>query len=338
MRRFAGLLRTDPVVHFHTYIRTCFRVVGALFLTTSSLPADETRFSIAAVADVQYADTDPRGTREPREAIDRLKHAIAQWNQRNLDWGVILGDLIDWDDIDYGKFPGQTVTVEPRQWKHTRAILTTWRTLGIPGYLVLGNHDYYVPETDADGTPKPASVYRAFGFMDRAYYEFEHKGFRFIVMEGDVSQYNYDSRTEEYREAKAYYDALPGPKQPWNAGISSNQLLWLTGVLDKALAAREPVVIMCHYPIHRAYGHVLLNGREVLDVLDSYPNVVLWLNGHNHQGDYAKLGTRHHLTLKGMQNEAENWYQVDFSPGRITVYQAEELTTPVHDLETAWPP
>jgi hypothetical protein len=38
-----------------------------------------------------------------------------------------------------------------------------------------------------------------------------------------------------------------------------------------------------------------------------------------------------------MQNEAENWYQLDFSPSKITVYQAENTTTPVFDLDISRP-
>ena len=89
-------------------------------------------FSIAAVADIQYADTDPRGAREPREGIARIKNAISHWNKRDLDWGVVLGDIIDWDDIEYGKFPKETIAIEPKRWQHTRDILAAWNTLKVP--------------------------------------------------------------------------------------------------------------------------------------------------------------------------------------------------------------
>jgi calcineurin-like phosphoesterase family protein len=301
--------------------------------------ANAETFSIAAVADVQYADTDPRGAREPREALQRLKHAIARWNQRKLDWAVSLGDHIDWDDIDYAKFPAETLTLEPINWKHTHQFLAVWNTLACPKHLVLGNHDYYVPHRDSDGLAKPASVLRAFGFKDKAYYEFAHKGFRFVVLDGDLSHLNVDAASPEYAQARAYYDAVEGPhRQPWNAGISQQQIEWLAGVLDRALQAREPVVLMCHYPIHKPLGHSLLNSEEMRAMLDRYPNVVLWLNGHNHAGSYALMGGRHHLNLKGMQNEADNWYQIDFSAEKITVYQAENLETPVHDLKISYVP
>lgn len=292
-----------------------------------------TTFSIAAVADVQYADTDPRGAREPRQAVSRLRHAISHYNQRDLDWGIILGDIIDWDDIVYSVYPRETVATAPITWKHTKAVLSTWGELNCERYLVLGNHDYYVPYKDSDGLPKPASVYRAFGFEGKAYYDFHHKGFRFVVLEGDLSHNNFDIDSEGYRAAKAYYDSHTGPRGIWSAGISQKQILWLVDVLDDAASKQEPTVIMCHYPINKPFdGHSLFNSEEMLELLDQYPNVVLWLNGHKHSGGYTKVGNRHHLTLKGMQEEDEHWYQLDFSKERIVVYQAEDLEKPAYDM------
>lgn len=313
-------------------------VRAVVFFSFSMVAAAET-FSIGAVADIQYADTDPRGNREPREALQRLEYAVASWNKRKLDWAVSLGDNIDWDDIDYSKFPGQTITTGPIGWKHTKQVLAVWNTIKFEKHLVLGNHDYYVPHKDADGLSKPASVLRAFGYQDKAYYNFAHKGFRFVVLDGDVSPYNFDPDTPEYKVAKAYYDSFKGrQKTPWNAAISRKQLVWLTGVLEQALKDKEPVVLMCHYPIHQPIGgHHLFNAEQVVALLDTYPNVVMWLHGHTHKGGYVKMGNRHHLNLKGMQNEADNWYQIDFSPEMIKVYQAENLETPVHELKLSWP-
>jgi hypothetical protein len=42
------------------------------------------------------------------------------------------------------------------------------------------------------------------------------------------------------------------------------------------------------------------------------------------------------LNLKGMRNEAANWYQIDFSSDSITVCQAEDLATPRYELELSW--
>ena len=62
------------------------------------------------------------------------------------------------------------------------------------------------------------------------------------------------------------------------------------------------------------------------------------MNGHDHRGAYQKIGKRHHLNLKGMQNEGNHWYQIDFNPESITIYQAEDLKTPKYELKLSWPP
>jgi hypothetical protein len=205
--------------------------------------------------------------------------------------------------------------------------------------LVIGNHEYYVPNVDVDGLQKPYSVYRKFGFKDRAYYYFSHKGFKFVVLDGDSCYLNFDPSLPEYEEALAYYRDLSGPqKKWWNAAISIEQRKWLMDVLDDSILLDEPVVILCHYPIHRPVDHhSLLNSTELLKIVDGYSNVVLWMNGHYHQGSYAVEGRRHHLGLKGMQSEGKNWYELEFSPQRVLVYQAENTTTPVFDLDITRP-
>ena len=75
-----------------------------------------------------------------------------------------------------------------------------------------------------------------------------------------------------------------------------------------------------------------MNDKEILKILDKYPNVCLYLNGHNHKGDYKLMGKRHHLNLRGMQNFADSWYQLDFYQDKIKVFQAEKTSTPVYEL------
>ena len=106
-----------------TYLLAQLLTLGSLLATAGAVMAEEKSkevgsFSIAAVADIQYADANPRGGREPREGVARIKNAISHWNKRDLDWGVVLGDIIDWDDIDYSKFPKQTVETTPKEWKN----------------------------------------------------------------------------------------------------------------------------------------------------------------------------------------------------------------------------
>ncbi len=300
-------------------------------------------FSIAAVSDPQYADVPVgwRGSgREPEEGVNRLSHAVSQYNQRDLDWGVVLGDLIDFDDVDYptsGPPPGEVYG--PHDWANTDAILAAWNQLNIPKYLLLGNHEFYVPNADVDGMKKPYSVFRKFGFDQQPYYSFRHKGFRFIVLMADWRYLDFDPSLPEYTVARNYYDNFSGTQKRWyNGAISLKQRRWLMERLDESLALGEPVVCMAHDPIHNPTdGHSLMNKDEMLNILNGYPNVVMWMNGHNHGGGYALEGRRHHLNLKGMQNEADNWYQLDFNPAQITLYKAENTATPERTMDILRP-
>ena len=104
----------------------------------------------------------------------------------------------------------------------------------------------------------------------------------------------------------------------------------MMGILDTAYESNEPVIIMCHYPIAS-----LFNGQELLDIIDGYSNIVMWLNGHIHDGSYAKIKTIHHLGIQGMMESANAWFQMDFTSSIITVYEANELVTPKYELDIA---
>jgi len=54
------------------------------------------------VADPQYADIPDRGRRCYRASVGRLTEAVAEFNRRDLDFCVNLGDAIDrdWTSFD----------------------------------------------------------------------------------------------------------------------------------------------------------------------------------------------------------------------------------------------
>ena len=296
-------------------------------------------FSVGAVADPQYYSGLTGGT-------TRLSDAVTAFNSRNIDWGVMLGDIIDRDNVttdstftDPDRTTSPTVTGATR-WTNADAILGAWNNLNVPDRLLLGNHDYYVPDEDTDGTAKPANVYRKFGFDDnRGYYDFLYEGFRFVVLEGDNSFLNYKTGTTEHTKAVDYYNDFSGTqKQYYNAGVSITQRKWMLDVLDGAYIREEPTVILCHYPIHTPVGnHTLLNSAELVDIVDGYSNIMLWMHGHDHDGDYSLMGTRHHLGLKGMKVGSSNWYQIDFEPTNVKVYKASDTTTAERQLDITRP-
>ena len=67
------------------------------------------------IADPQYADKKPRGTRYYRESLAKLEAAIAELNKQSLDFVVTLGDLID---EDYASFSEVMARYEALKAKH----------------------------------------------------------------------------------------------------------------------------------------------------------------------------------------------------------------------------
>jgi predicted phosphodiesterase len=67
--------------------------------------------------------------------------------------------------------------------------------------------------------------------------------------------------------------------------------------------------------------HTLWNSEEVLAVLSKFRCVKLYLNGHNHAGNYAFQNGVHFVNLKGMvETENENAFSViTFSDKKIEI-------------------
>ena len=139
----------------------------------------------------------------------------------------------------------------------------------------------------------------------------------------DLYMYAYPRDSHAYRTAKAYYDKRQNGG-PWDGAISPKQLGWLKKTLADAVAKGEKAVLFCHFPIHEPTAHHnLINSVEVAELLDGFPNVALWLNGHKHGGGYALMnGQRHHLNLRGMQNFDDAYYRLAFFRDRIEVLRA----------------
>jgi predicted phosphodiesterase len=68
-------------------------------------------------------------------------------------------------------------------------------------------------------------------------------------------------------------------------------------------------------------AHALWNSEEVLSVLSKFENVKLYLNGHNHAGNYAFQNGIHFVNLKGMvETETENAFSIiSFSDKQIEI-------------------
>ena len=235
------------------------------------------------IADPQYADVpaDVANNLYYRHALRKLPQAIATLNQHPLDFVVTLGDLVD------------------RDWRSYAEILPLYDRLEHPHAVVLGNHDAYTIAQHLDGRAA----------LPKSYYAFRLQGWRFIVYDGnDVSLYCNALNGGDRAQAEAILVDLTARQQPqaqpWNGAVGSTQWRWIEQQLQDAQQQGEKVVVFGHYPLAPHNTHSLMNGTALAELFSSY-NIHSCFSGHDHRGNFARIGHTGFYTQKGMLNGAE---------------------------------
>ena len=263
--------------------------MGLLFLNHIPIqkPVKESpEFRFGVVADCQYADVQSQGVREYALSDKKLKSCVEHLNVLDLRYVVSLGDLID------------------RNFQSFDTVLPIVRDLEMPVYHVLGNHDYSVADKWKAEIPGKLG-------MPSRYYDFEVDDWRFVVLDGnDISFHAYPEDSDGYKAAAEYYKQKDFDAPEWNGAFGEKQINWLQQVLKKATANREKVIIFCHFPVYPENVHNLWNAGEVVQVIEKYPCVKVYMSGHNHGGNYGMKEGVHYLTMKGMVDTEENSYAV----------------------------
>lgn len=237
--------------------------------------------SFGVIADPQYADVKPAGSRHYRESLGKLKAAVTDLNKHDLKFVVTLGDVID------------------RKYTSFDDILPLYKPLKAPSKFVLGNHDFDMADADK------GKVLGRLG-MKRGYYSETVGDWQFIYLDGtDVSIYRYAKNSAEMASANEMLEKMKQEKRknavPWNGALGGEQMKWFAAELDKAKAVKKRVIVFCHYPVFPlGDGHNLWNNTEVIELITKHPNVVAYMNGHNHRGNYAVNKGCHYVNLKGM--------------------------------------
>ena len=278
-----------------TVIASLAAAAGAWYLAACALSgaAPIPVFIFGVIADVQYRDAEPSGTRFYRESSAKLAEAVERFNELRPAFVVQLGDLIDGVSASYD------------------VVLPIMARLGPPAYHVLGNHDQSV-EMEQQRT-----VLRRLGLdrlgSGRGYYDFARQGWRFLVLNGnDLSVIASPEGSPERNAATAMLEALKKRNAPnaqtWNGGIGAVQLAWLKRTLARAESAHERVVVFCHFPVLPPGSATLWNDREVLAALEASPAVVANFSGHEHRGGYAEQGGIHFVTLRGVVEGHDSAY------------------------------
>ncbi len=257
--------------------------------------------SFGIVTDIQYADAEKKGNRDYRNSLGKLEKSVNEFNGHDLAFVVNLGDLIDHDFNSFEK------------------PLTILDKLKAPLYNVIGNHDFEVGDQVKDQVRKHLK-------NKNGYFRFEVNGLIFIVLDGsDVSTLAYPKGSKQYQLGMAKYEEVSKSGSnnafTWNGGIGDQQLKWLGKLLRKADDSHKKVVIFCHWPLLPENGTQLWNNRKVLNLINGHTSVVAWIAGHHHAGGYERVGTIHHLTLKGMvEARTETSFGiVEVFPGKLVL-------------------
>jgi manganese-dependent ADP-ribose/CDP-alcohol diphosphatase len=260
--------------------------VAATMLPAITIGQVNEYLNIGLVADCQYCSDPGSGVRKYALSEQKMRECVRHFNTLPLDYVIHLGDFID---RDYESF----AIIKP-----------VYDSLKMPGYHVLGNHDFSVPDQRKPEIPSLMG-------MPSRYYDFTIKGWRFLVLDGnDISFHAYAAGSAGYREAETYYQSnnLTAPK--WNGALGEDQMEWLRTRLHDAAMQGQPVILYCHFPIYPDNIHNLWNAPAVLDLINRFPGTVAWINGHNHEGNYGLKDGVHYLTLKGMVDTEETAYAV----------------------------
>lgn len=296
---------------------------GGLLLTrvlpfpnmANAQPSTSPLFTFGLIADVQYADYEPKGTRYYRASVEKFNEAIDFFNTRDLAFVVHVGDIIDKD---------------PESFEVVLPILARSKA---PSYHVLGNHDFPVAYPQ---------VLEKLG-LERGYYDFTYQGWRFIVLDAnEVSLYANPEGSKAHQEASRMLEALTARDavnaQEWNGALSEGQLGWLAETLTNSAAAGEKAVIINHFPAYPENIHNFWNDREVISLLEQHEHVVAYFNGHNHAGNYGVKRGIHYVTLHGVVETPESsaYGVAEVYPDRLEIYGFEREPDRTLEAEDAY--
>lgn len=258
------------------------------------------QIKIGVFADCQYCDCEPAGTRFYRNSLQKLDDCINQFNSnKELDFVVGLGDLIDRNISSFDS---------------VNSILSESKKVV---YHVIGNHDLSVEKSQFENVPEKLNLHKT-------WYSISKKDWRFIFLNGNDITFH-SNNNEIVKEAEEITSKLKDEGKPnfydWNGGIGLTQMNWLEEELQTATDKKQKVAVFCHYPLLPFEAHALWNSEEVLAILSKFNCVKVYMNGHNHAGNYVFQDGIHFLNLKGMvETETENAFSIiTFSDENIEI-------------------
>lgn len=273
-RHIARVCYSQPVISRRKFIAASAAL--PVFVCAAEKPA----LQIGLIADPQYADIPPVVTRHYRQSIAKLTEAIDHFNAQELDFCVNAGDTID------------------KVWKSFDEVLKPIAACKHKFYHVLGNHDFELPDDFKAKVPKRLG-------LEQRYYSITQNGFCLAMLDtNDISVYaqpaNAKETTQAMRVLYAYARTGVPHAQPWNGAVGPAQMKWFEDTCKKAAEAKQKVIVFAHHPIYPQHSRNAWNCDALLQAISRHRNIVAWINGHNHDGNFDTRDGVPFITLKGM--------------------------------------
>ena len=282
------------------FLRTVAVALGAVVARAgrgAETPAAHVRFGL--ITDVHYADTDTRGRRRYRTALDTVRRAVAFMNREKPDFLIELGDFKDQDTPpDPARTSGYLRTVEAE-----------FRKFAGPVHHVIGNHD-----VDSLAKEDFLGGIRNGGAEAKAFYSFDAGGAHFVVLDA-----NFSSDGTPYRAGRFDWK---------DANVPAPQLEWLRKDLA---AAKGPAVVFVHQRLDGDGPATVRNAAGVRAVLEKSGRVQAVFQGHDHPGGFSRIGGIDYHTLKSVIEAAdgdEPWAVAELAGDRLTVRGAAMVRPP----------
>lgn len=218
-------------------------------------------------ADVHHADLDVRNNRYHRQALERMRRAVADFELAKVDFAVELGDLID---------EAPTAEAELALLHEANAVFSH---LPAQRHYVLGNHCVW--------SLTKQDFLEAIG-RHASYYSFEQAGWRFLVLDACFRSDGqpYGLKNHDWRDSR----------------IPDAELEWLAYQLG---VSRLPTIVFVHQRLDVSSQFGVGNAPEVRRLLESSGCVVAVFQGHEHTGGYCCIAGIHYVTLVSVVEEPD---------------------------------
>ncbi len=244
--------------------------------------------SFGLVADTHSGDFDDTDRpRYFRSSLGNLEETVQLFNQRNLNFAVHLGDVI--------------------QESHNRVTSIAWlsemdevfKEFAGPIHYVAGNHDF-------GDLSKSDFLAATSGTFKAHHYFFDRAGYRFIVLDAN------------HRQDGVAYDR--GNFTWTDTFIPQAQLIWLEKTLAQAAAVNRPAIVFVHQTLDEtSENHMIKNAAEVRSLFESQGNVTAVFYGHRHAGGYFNINGIHYVGLVATVNGPDKAAGIVKIPGNGTI-------------------